>query len=1344
MSPMPSVVLHAHLYQPPREDPRTGEIPVEPSAAPFPNWNARILAECYEPLTRTHLLDGEGRILERVPTLEWMSWDAGPTLMDWLLEAAPSVHAAFVEADARSRGRFGFGNALAAPYHHVILPLASRRDKVTEVRWGIRDFRRRFGREPEGMWLPETAVDRETLEVLAAEGIAFTVLAPHQVEVQGGEGPGEEGDRGSGMGGGPGGAESGTPEGGAGASRGAGSPVRIALDGGRSISVFPYDGELSHGIAFGALLRDAEAWVRRIEGRAGEPGRALVAMATDGETFGHHHRWGDLGLAAALVRLAEHRGLRLENFASFLHRHPPAREARLVEPTSWSCAHGVDRWARACGCGAGPEGAAGQGWRPVLREALEGVAGEVHTRFEEVARGAGLDPWVLRDAYALRWRDAVPVREAWLRESGARDVDSVATLLTHLEAEREALRMFTSCGWFFDDIARLEPLQLLRYAARALDLLGLAGGPVESRVRHELARARSVDPARGTGLDLWDAMRRVSPPAMAGEAQGPGAAPGTEPPGEAPRPRTPSVAEPPLLEAVRRFTRMPSPDAAEAVARALEGAGGGGIGWREGDPGGEGDGKAPLEALLRAHPIPPLEEARTRFAAFLERSEAPPSPPVARVAGLLGFAPGFLHPRRRGGTAPVGFVFGIHLHQPVGNFDHVFQDHADRVYLPLLRTLAERELLPLTLHLSGPLLTWLEAAAHPLLDRIGPLVAQGQAELLLSGLHEPVLPALPREERVEQIAWMRERLVRRFGADPRGLWLTERVWEPDLVEDLAQAGVDYTLLDDRHFVVAGHPHAALHRPFRTASGGRSLALLPISERLRYLVPFRPFEALEAHFRALRAEGHPLAVLADDGEKFGGWPGTHAWVWEGGWMDRFVSGMDRLREEGVVELLTGSEAVARTTPGGPVYLPSASYREMEGWSLPPGPALALEAAEHASEGASGGEVAPFLRGGHWRNFLGRYAESARMQQHADLLGRLARERGADQALLQALGRSRCNDPYWHGVFGGLYLAHLREAIWKALAEAEATLRQGEALAVEEVPGPGGVGTELWVHAPAFSALLSPRQGGAVVAWRCLRSGRNLADVLTRRWEAYHRLPSGEAGEGEGDGVEGAEGDGIGVADAPPENRDSAPAGGMASIHEREGLAGTADLPPMDPEVRALTVERILPAGVEEAGYAAGHWDPLRSWATETPHWEVLPPREAGGGGADDRGRGSGGEGTPLRIRFRFSGRGRLEKEVFFTPDGDLEIHYRWDPRDFPRRARFAPEFSLADPSGEGATVQVRCDPEPAERFDYEIRTWSRSESGVETAVQGRAVVPLWPVTLGRASVRIRLPRTGGGG
>ena len=318
---------------------------------------------------------------------------------------------------------------------------------------------------------------------------------------------------------------------------------------------------------------------------------------------------------------------------------------------------------------------------------------------------------------------------------------------------------------------------------------------------------------------------------------------------------------------------------------------------------------------------------------------------------------------------PIRFVFGLHLHQPVGNFDHVFAQHVEDVYRPILERLSTHDFLPAVLHLSGPLLEWLEAHDTAYLDRLGRLVSDKKIELLLAGFYEPVLASLPRADRVEQIHWMHDALRRRFGVDARGLWLTERVWEPELAADLAMAGVRYALVDDRHFLVSGFASDQLHAPFFTESDGKQVALFPIDERLRYLIPFRPPEETTGYLRELRAAGHSLAVLADDGEKFGGWPGTKEWVYERGWLDRFVSAVGALIEGGEVQLSTLTDALAAVPSGGIAYLPTASYREMEGWSLPPDAALRLIRLERdLGEARVAGPDGALIRGAHWRNFL----------------------------------------------------------------------------------------------------------------------------------------------------------------------------------------------------------------------------------------------------------------------------------------------------------------------------------------------------------------------------------------
>src|SRR5689334_6002722 len=342
---------------------------------------------------------------------------------------------------------------------------------------------------------------------------------------------------------------------------------------------------------------------------------------------------------------------------------------------------------------------------------------------------------------------------------------------------------------------------------------------------------------------------------------------------------------------------------------------------------------------------------------------------------------------------PIRFAFGLHLHQPVGNFDYVVAQHVEDVYRPLLDALADREFLPVVLHVSGPLLDWLERHESAYLDRLGRLAADGRVELLLAGYYEPVLASLPRADRVEQIRWLHEAVRRRFGVDARGLWLTERVWEPELAADLADAGVRYALVDDRHFLVTGFAPHQLHAPFWTESDGKRVALFPIDERLRYLVPFRPPEESAQYLRELRDAGHALAVLADDGEKFGGWPGTKEWVYGKGWLDRFISTIGAQVERGEVMLSRLDEALDAVPSGGLAYLPTASYREMESWSLPPDAALRLTRLEaDLGEQRVAGPEGALIRGSHWRNFLVKYAESNRMHKKMMALSALARARG----------------------------------------------------------------------------------------------------------------------------------------------------------------------------------------------------------------------------------------------------------------------------------------------------------------------------------------------------------------
>ncbi len=556
-----SIVIHGHFYQPPREDPWLNQVAAEPSAAPYHDWNERIERESYRAVVAARVYAPDGRIAHIVNTLASISFNFGATLLEWLERETPGTYAAVLEADRASRARHaGHGNAIAMPYHHVIMPLASRRDKITEVRWGIADFRRRFGRGPEGMWLPETAVDPETLDVLAAEGIAFTILAPHQVE----QAPAD------------------------------GSAGRYRTSGGRSIALFVYDGPISHDVAFGSLLKDASAWAERLlaPGKRGHE-RRLVAVATDGETYGHHHKFGEVALAWVLRELERRRDARVENFAAFLARHRPEQEVKLVAPTSWSCAHGVERWRADCGCRMAPERPTQQRWRAPLREALDWLAGELHARFEQEGGALFAGSWAARDAYGTDRTGDGRAREL-------------------LEMERNALRMFTSCGWFFDDIAGIETIQILRYAARAIELAGADAPRLEAGVLERLARAQSNERAEGTGRDVYlNHVKRRVPVESAARTDAHAADSGDD-------------AARALLRAVLALEHDHSPRAIAAVTELADRA------QRDG-------GHIPFDAQTAFY--------RIRAAAPPERAAQ-----LASVAWRLGFADGEVEGKGKGGS----------------------------------------------------------------------------------------------------------------------------------------------------------------------------------------------------------------------------------------------------------------------------------------------------------------------------------------------------------------------------------------------------------------------------------------------------------------------------------------------------------------------------------------------------------------------------------------------------------------------------------------------------------------------------------------------------------------------
>jgi alpha-amylase/alpha-mannosidase (GH57 family) len=465
-----ALVVHGHFYQPPRENPWTEEVPREASAAPFHDWNERIALESYRPNAFARVLDERGRVVGIVNNYEHLSFDFGPTLTSWLEDHEPDTYRRVLEADR------SFGGAVAQAYFHVILPLATERDVRTQVRWGMAEFEHRFGRRAEGIWLPETAVNDDVLRVLADEGIGFTVLAPGQ---------------------------SAEPLDTRRAYRWV-DPSDAA--GERGVDLVFYDGALSHAVAFELSGLSSQALLDRVQAAAGEEG-GLVTMAADGETFGHHHHWGDRLLAYAVAVEAPKRGIEITNVASWLREHPPIERADVVE-SAWSCAHGVGRWKEDCGCSTGGGPGWNQRWRAPLRAALDLVREAVDSALERRGAVVLTDPWAARDDYVRVLLGAVDRDEfvAWWLRPGADEVEA----LTLLEAARHAMAMYTSCGWFFNDVAGLETVQDLRYAARAMDCLAELGEtpPLEAFLS-VLEGAESNVAEEGNGRDIW--FRHVVP-----------------------------------------------------------------------------------------------------------------------------------------------------------------------------------------------------------------------------------------------------------------------------------------------------------------------------------------------------------------------------------------------------------------------------------------------------------------------------------------------------------------------------------------------------------------------------------------------------------------------------------------------------------------------------------------------------------------------------------------------------------------------------------------------------------------------------------------------------------------
>jgi hypothetical protein len=444
------------------------------------------------------------------------------------------------------------------------------------------------------------------------------------------------------------------------------------------------------------------------------------------------------------------------------------------------------------------------------------------------------------------------------------------------------------------------------------------------------------------------------------------------------------------------------------------------------------------------------------------------------------------------------FLLAVHNHQPLGNFRWVFEKAFQDCYKPFFEEFRRHPGLKLTVHFSGPLWEYMQGEERGCWDLVQELVKKGQVELLGGGFYEPVLSVIPEEDRLGQLGMMSRFLEREFGTKPRGVWLTERVWEPGLAKTLAIAGLEYTLLDEEHFHYGGI--SDIHKIYITEDEGYGLKLFPIDKRLRYLVPFQKLDDVRTYLDSIRSKGG-LAILGDDGEKFGLWPGTNKWVYEEGWLARFLDFL----ESPDIRTWTYSEALDAVFPGGRVYLPPASYEEMMEWVLEPQDAeifLRIKAQIPP-------EARRFLRGGFFREFFLKYQEANHLHKRMLFVSRCVRDKGDAEAKAE-LYRAQCNDPYWHGIFGGLYLPHLREAAYGHLLGAEKRLPGESGWKVLDLDLDGL--TEIIGRGEKFGLFFKPSAGGSLIELDYYPLGRNLTDVLSRRPESYHAQKAAGANDG----------------------------------------------------------------------------------------------------------------------------------------------------------------------------------------------------------------------------------------
>jgi alpha-amylase/alpha-mannosidase (GH57 family) len=502
------ICIHGHFYQPPRENPWLETVEVQDSAAPYHDWNERICAECYAPNGAARIVNSRNRIMRIVNNYARISFNFGPTLLSWLKENAPRTYRMILDGERRSRKTFaGHSSAMAQVYNHIILPLAGERDRLTQIRWGIADYKQHYGTAPEGMWLAETAADTESLELLANEGIKFTLLAPHQCKrVRPMKSEIEKSEAG----------KMETPKDEAswidtpGASVDTTRPYLARFKSGASIAVFFYNGPASRAIAFEGLLNSGENYAGRLKsGFKDSPEPQLANVATDGESYGHHHRHGEMALAYALHLIEDDATVSLANYGSFLAEFPPAYECEIVDDTSWSCAHGVERWRSDCGCNGGKPGF-NQLWRAPLRQALDELRDAVAPLTERAGNKLFKDVWAARDGYIDvvldRSTESADAFFSKYQHHALTEAERVRALEL-MEMQRHTQLMYTSCGWFFDDISGIETVQIIAYAARVLqiaqDLFGKQAALLEPNFLARMAEAHSNVESAVDGAEIY-------------------------------------------------------------------------------------------------------------------------------------------------------------------------------------------------------------------------------------------------------------------------------------------------------------------------------------------------------------------------------------------------------------------------------------------------------------------------------------------------------------------------------------------------------------------------------------------------------------------------------------------------------------------------------------------------------------------------------------------------------------------------------------------------------------------------------------------------------------------------